>query len=384
MKKNRLHKIAIIGGGPAGCFCAYNLQKHFDVTIFEQNKPLFTLLPTGGGRCNLAHNEFDINNLAHNYPRGEKFLYSIFSRFATKETLNFFHKIGIQTYTQNDNRIFPKSNNSQDVREKILTSLNLTKFKNEKVIDIKTQPLTVVTDKNFYTFDDIVIAIGGHSKYSILNALGHNIISPKPALTALKTRENFSSLKGISLQNVRYKKLIGDILFTHNGISGPLIYKISSIKARDVFPYEISLDLIENINLQEKFEENPHKTIKNILSEFLPKTFAEFVLDLCNIDAQLKAYTINKKIRNNILEKLHNFKINITAPTKGNEVVTCGGVDLKEINSKTLESKLIPSIYFCGEVMDIDGFCGGFNLQNCWSTAYCVAESIIEKYKQSL
>ena len=303
MKNHKLHKIAIIGGGPAGCFCAYNLQKYFDVTVFEQHKPLLTLLPTGGGRCNLAHNEFDIKELVKNYPRGEKFLYSVFSRFATKETLDFFHKIGIQTYTQEDKRIFPKSNSSENVREKFLASLNFTKFKNEKVIDIKTQPLTIITDKNTHIFDAIVIAIGGHAKYSLLKTLKHNIIPPKPALTALKTQEKFTSLMGISLKNVHCKKLSGDILFTHNGISGPLIYKISSLKARDTFPYEISLDLVGNINLQEKFETNPHKTIKNILSEFLPKTFAEFILNLCNVDAQLKAYTINKKIRNNLLDK---------------------------------------------------------------------------------
>ena len=167
--------------------------------------------------------------------------------------------------------------------------------------------------------------------------------------------------------------MIGDIIFTHEGVSGPLIYKISSIKARNTFPYKLTLDLCNEFDLQELLNNNPHKSIKNLLSEFVPRSLAEFILK--NPDE--KCHKINGKTRDEILNKLHNFEITVKSASKDGEVVTCGGVDLKEINPKTMESKLIEGVYFCGEVMDIDGFCGGFNLQNCWSTAYAAAQGIM-------
>lgn len=373
MEQELTSKVGIIGGGPAGCFCAYLLQNSKNVTIFDFGSPLRTILPTGGGRCNLAHAEFDFRELAKNYPRGEKFLYSVFSKFSTADTIDFFEKIGIQTYIQDDMRIFPNSNSAKDVREKFLAALSKVKFKKERVLRINTNPLTIVTDMGSYTFDKVVISTGGHAGYDCAKFLGHKIIAPKPALTALKTAENLKQLAGVSVKNVKSEGIIGDIIFTHEGVSGPLIYKISSIKARDNFPYKIVLDLCDEFDLQDLLNNNPHKSIKNLLSEFVPRSLAEFILK--NPDE--KCHKINGKTRDEILNKLHNFEITIKAPSKDGEVVTCGGVDLKEINPKTMESKLIEGVYFCGEVMDIDGFCGGFNLQNCWSTAYAAAQGIM-------
>ncbi len=373
MEQELTSKVGIIGGGPAGCFCAYLLQNSKNVTIFDFGSPLRTILPTGGGRCNLAHAEFDFRELAKNYPRGEKFLYSVFSKFSTADTIDFFEKIGIQTYIQDDMRIFPNSNSAKDVREKFLSALNKVTFKKERVLRINTNPLTIVTDMGSYTFDKVVISTGGHAGYDCAKFLGHNIISPKPAITALKTVENFKQLAGVSIKNVKSEGIIGDIIFTHEGVSGPLIYKISSIKARDTFPYKLTLDLCNEFDLQELLNNNPHKSIKNLLSEFVPRSFAEFILK--NPDE--KCHKINGKTRDEILKKLHNFEITVKSASKDGEVVTCGGVDLKEINPKTMESKLVRGVYFCGEVMDIDGFCGGFNLQNCWSTAYIAAQGIM-------
>ncbi len=375
MKKKKL-KIAIIGGGPAGCFCAYWLQKYFSVTIYEYKSPLQTLIPTGGGRCNLAHYEFDNKELARCYPRGEKFLYSVFSRFSTADTLDFFDKIGVPTYVQEDMRVFPKSNSSIDVREKLLNNLKNVLFKKEKVIKVLTNPLRIVTEKKEDYFDKIVIAIGGHNSYAFIKSLGHKIIEPKPALTSLKTKERFTSLSGVSIKNVEANGLIDDLLFTHNGLSGPLIYKISSLKARDKTPYTLLFDLLSNIDLQKELNENPHKSIKNILSDHLPKSLVEYLLKKINVDAERKAHLIDGKQRDAILFELHNFEVEVVSPTYGGEVVTSGGVDLKEINPKNLESKIVEGVYFCGEVMDIDGFCGGYNLQNCWSSAFCVAEGL--------
>lgn len=380
--------IAIIGAGPAGCFCAKCLKEYgFDVTVFERNKFLQTILPTGGGRCNLSHSEFDFKELSKNYPRGEKFLYSVFSKFGVQETLNAFKKIGIETYTQEDNRIFPTSNSSKDVREKILHSIQNCKLTSEEVLRIEKLEncYKIQTNKSTYAFDNVVIATGGHSNFKILKELGINILEPTQALVGLTTEEEFKNLAGVSLKNINYKiknKIhTGDILFTHKGISGPLIYKISSIYARKEMPYSLNFEICENFDLQKYLNENSHKEIKNLISEFIPKSFAIWLLDSLEIKPETPCHKIDGKTRDKILNKLINFEIRVTGKVADSEVVTCGGVDLKEVNSKTLESKQYTGMYFCGEILDIDGFCGGYNLQNCWSTAYIVAESIYNNYQ---
>ena len=370
-------KIGIIGGGPAGCFCAYFLQNNYDVTVFEQNSPLKTLLVTGGGRCNLAHAEYDFKELTKYYPRGEKFLYSIFSKFATSETLETFAQMGIETYTQNDNRIFPKSNSAEDMREKFLKALNNTLFKKEKALRINQSEnkLEIVTDNGSYKFDVVILSTGGHAGYNIAKYLGHNIIEPKPSLIGLKTDKIFPA--GVVLKNVKTKigktQLEDDILFTHNGISGPLAFKISSIMAREKFPYTATLNLVGEVNLQELFDKNPHKSLKNLVGEIIPKSIASTICP----NGEIKCSQVNAKQRDELHKKLTALELKILSTSGGGEVVTAGGIDLKEINPKTMESKLIPNLYFCGEVIDIDGFCGGFNLQNCWSTAFVASQSIL-------
>ena len=369
------YKAAIIGGGPAGCMCAYYLQNNLDVTVFEAASPLKTLLPTGGGRCNLAHCEYDFKELAANYPRGEKFLYSVFSKFSTADTLEFFRNIGVETYVQDDMRIFPTSNSSVDVRNKFLKALDKVRFRKEKVLRINcTDKHTVVTDCGSYNFDFVVVAIGGHASFNLCKYIGHTVVEPKKALVGLKTKEDLSQLAGVSV------KINGeDLLFTHNGISGPYAYKISSLRARDVFPYTITADFCGMLDLQSLLNNNPHKSIKNILSEVVPKSLAEYLLYKSSIDTDIKACMINGKQRDEILLRLNNFEITITDTASGGEVVTCGGVSLDEVNAKTMESKLVHGMYFVGEVLNIDGFCGGFNLQNCWSTGYVAAQAILCK-----
>lgn len=363
-------KVVIVGGGPAGCICAYFLQNDFEVTVIEKNSPLKTLLPTGGGRCNLCHAEFDFKELAKNYPRGEKFLYSVFSKFSTSDTIEFFEKIGVETYVQENLRVFPQSNSAKDVRERFLNSLNKVKFVRENAlrVNILENGFSVVTDMGAYKADYVVISTGGHSTFDLIKMLGHKIVSPKPALVGLLTKEDFSSISGV---------VINDVLFTHRGISGPKIYTISSLRARDNFPYRLSFNFIDDIDLQDYLNQNPHKSIRNLIAEFVPKSFADYVLYNLKIEAETKCYRIDGKTRDKILDKLHNFEVTVTGTFPDGEVVTAGGVDLKEINSKNMESKIVPHIYFCGEVLDIDGFCGGFNLQNCWSTGYVAAQGVI-------
>ena len=376
-------RIAIIGGGPAGFACAKFLcNANLDITIFDEKNFLHTLLPTGGGRCNLANAQYDFKQLAKNYPRGEKFLYSVFAKFSTTDTIDFFKSIGVNTYIQEDNRIFPVANSSSFVRKKLLNSLKCQLVK-EKIEYIETKDFGYIlqSNKSKYYFDKVIVAIGGHSSFEFLKNLNINIIEPTSSLVGLITKEDFSLISGLSLKNIKAridkKYFYGDIIFTHNGISGPLIYKISSIYARKNMPYKINFQFIENINLQDLMNSKPHKEIKNLLSEFIPKSLSEYMLNEIDINSHIPCHKINRQMRNQILESLTNYSVTITGKVPDSEIVTCGGIDLKEVNSKTMESKKYKGLYFCGEVLDIDGFCGGFNLQNCWSTAYVCANAII-------
>ena len=375
-------RIAIIGGGPAGCICAKFLSDEgLDVAVFDKDKPLKTLLPTGGGKCNLAHAEYDFRELAKYYPRGEKFLYSIFSRFSTSDTLEFFKSIGVETYTREDNRIFPASNSSADVRDKFLNSIRKAEFLQETVTSIEKldNGYKIKTNKSSYFFDTVVVATGGMLKNNILNGLDIRITEPTQSLVGYKTQKDFSKLAGVSIKNVKYKNLTGDILFTHKGISGPLIYTISSYNARQEFPYTINLKISEIESPQELLDKNAHKEIKNLIGQFVPKSFAISILEDLNISPDTHCHKINGETRDKIFNRLNNFEITVTGKVADSEIVTCGGVDLNEINPKTLEAKSYPHLYFCGEVLDIDGLCGGFNLQNCWSTGYIAAQSIINR-----
>ena len=371
-------RIAIIGGGASGCICAYFLLKlGFDVTVFDKGSFLRTLLPTGGGRCNLAHAEFNPKDLASNYPRGEKFLYSIFSKFSTSETLELFEEMGIKTYTQENFRIFPESNSAKNVRETILSKLKNAQLIRENILNLS--PLEtgfkLKSDKAEYLFDKVIIATGGHSGYKFAEDLGIKIIEPKPSLVGLSTKEDFKNISGTVIKSAICNGIQDDILFTHFGVSGPLIYKISSIKAFDKMPYSLSIDLApELIDFQKELNSNPHKEIKNVISKYLPQKIVTVILK--DLDETEKCHKINGKTRDLILDRIHNFKITVTGTNQGEETVTAGGVDLDEINPKTMESKKYPNLYFIGEVLNIDGFCGGFNLQNAWSTAYVASMGI--------
>ena len=394
--------IAIIGAGASGCICAYLLQKEgFDVTLFDKGTPLRTLLPTGGGRCNLAHAEYDFKDLAKNYPRGEKFLYSVFSKFSTYDTLALFDELGVETYTQENERIFPTSISAKDVREKILNSLKDIQIQREEVVEVEriggefkviskkdpSPPTTVLCRQSIlqqgargtrtceYLFSHIIVAIGGHSKFDFLKNFDIKIIPPRPSLVGLNTKEKSKEVSGIVVRNVNCNGLTDDLLFTHFGISGPLAYKISSIKARDNFPYKLNFDLHpQEINLQELLNTNPHKDVKNILSKFIPHGLIKYLIgDI----ADIKAHKIDGKTRDFILNKLHNLELTVIGTNKGEETVTAGGIDLAEINPKTMELKKYSKVYCIGEALDIDGFCGGYNLQNAWSTAFVAKEGII-------
>lgn len=383
-------KIAIIGGGPAGVFCAILLKnlikqsfesvysngghphagEDIDVTIFEKNEILKTILPTGGGRCNLAHAIYDFKELASNYPRGEKFLYSVFLRFGTSETLQYFKKLGIETYTQSDNRIFPVSDSSAQVRNTLIKALN----------NVKTVQKEISSADELKGFNYVVIAGGSKGAYRLAQDFGHTITALKPSLCGFVTDKIFHA--GIVLKNVRIIDVdtkadyMGEILFTHKGISGPLIYQISSINAYRNFPYALEVKIINEDAIKKEIKNRPKRDFMNIVGNFVPKTLARDV-----ISAQLGIEFCQKQGAHITKEELKNvctLTLKVKATVKDRETVTAGGVCLDEINSKNCKSKIVPNLYFCGEIMDIDGFCGGFNLQACWSEAFCVASDIAQ------
>ena len=395
-------KIGIIGGGPAGIFCALFASEKEDneIYIFDKQDILKTLLPTGGGRCNLAYGEFDFKELAKNYPRGEKFLLSVFSKFSTTDTFAFFEQIGVKTYMQEDFRFFPEANSSSFVRKKLIDKTRKNNIKNikEKVIDIKKEndKFLVRTEKNHFVVDKLVIATGGRGHgQKFAKKLGHNIVPLRPALCSLLTKEtDFFDLSGLTLKNVctsvfyNNKKITtqtGDILFTHFGISGPLSYKISSYCAYINFtpkiPLNIKIKLTEHDNLEKSLTElinkKPQKNIINVIDTYIPHRLAEKILIKNKIQPETKSGQLKKEDRIKIIKNLTEFSLNVIGVKRGEEIVTAGGVDLNEVNPKTMESKVIKNLYFCGEVLDIDGLTGGFNLQNCWSTGYICGTSLI-------
>lgn len=399
-------EIAIIGGGPAGVMCALNAAQNTDkqIFLFDNGIILNTLLPTGGGRCNLAYAEYDFKELVKFYPRGEKFLYSIFSRFSTPDTINFFEKIGIKIYTQNDNRIFPVSNSSKDVKNALTKQIE--KHKNikkvfEEVIDIQKQnnQFLLKTNKKTYLFDKVVIATGGRgSGQKLAQKLGHKITELKPALCSLITCEKeYACLTGISIKDIeasvffknkKFKELKGDFLFTHKGISGPVVYKISSYCAYLNFNEKEPLKIVFNLagkdfenfdcEFSKLLKKHPQKASVNILSGMLPSNLVLKIFETENVDPKTRAGQLTKKDREKISKKITNFILHAKNVSKGEEIVTAGGVDLKEINPKTLESKIVSGLYFCGEVLDIDGLTGGFNLQNCWSTGFVAGTQLAQ------
>lgn len=391
-------KTAIIGGGPAGCISAIFASENFDnhVTIFEKKDLLYTLLCTGGGRCNLAFEEYDFKELAKFYPRGEKFLYSVFSQFALPETLEFFENIGVKTYTQEDLRIFPTSNSARDVRNKIVNELKqrnvIVKNKEIKNVQYENEKFYIENEE----FDFLIISTGGKGcGYNIAKEFGHTITELKPSLSGLKMKNILKNdLSGVTLKNVQAKAcfdnqkytLNGDLLFLKDGITGPLAYKISSYYAFCNYSVSNPINLLLNftsrnsddfeLELRDVFEKNKQKDIKNVLNKFIPNSLAEELLDLKNIDKNKKVAQINKQEFKNIISLLCELSVDIISTVKNGEIVTAGGVVLDEINPKTLESKICKNLYFCGEILNIDGLCGGFNLQNCWATGAIAGKNI--------
>ena len=395
VQESTYKNIAIIGCGAAGGFAAVLLCKnpYNKVMAFDIKEPFSTLLPTGGGRCNLTNDEKDVREFVKNYPRGEKFLISVFSKFGQEKTRELFKDLGIKTYVQEDKRVFPISNSSQKTIQTLNRHLETSNFKHikEKVISIKKEDKFLIkSEKNEYAFDYVIITTGGRGNgFELAKNLGHNIIEPNPSLCAIDIEEkHLYSLSGLSFKNVEIKSNIGkkkfptiygDILFSHKAITGPAIFKVSALSAFDnIEELEMTIKLVDisEEKIEKYIKENQKKTIKNVFSKFAPESYINAILDEHKIDGNKQTAQIKKQEKEILINSLLRLKLHAKTRLKDSEIVTAGGVDLKEIDSKTMQSKIIENLYFAGEILNIDAYTGGFNLQNCWSTAFIASQAL--------
>ena len=402
-------KVCVIGGGPAGLMAAYtaSLEGH-QVELFEKNKQLGKKLQlTGHGRCNVTNNcskdEF-FKHVVHN----EKFLYSPFSQFSNLDMIKFLKSNGLPMIEEDHGRMFPGSNSSQDVVllfVELLRKNNVILHMDEACTDLLVEDDRVVgikTNRGSYSCDVVIVATGGKSfvstgssgdGYKWAEALDIKVSNLYPGLVSLQTKEDFD-LAGLSLSNVgiqvkKDKKILykecGDILFTHEGLSGPGILVMSSyVINKD--PRRIILDLIPNKSvdevdalLLERMSSLSNKQLKHILEMMIPKRLVQYIINQLNIDVNLKANETTKAQRRSISELLKCLRFEIVNFAGFEQaMITVGGIKTNQIQPQTMETKKIKGLKFAGEVLDLDAQTGGYNLQIAWTTGYVAGSTLKE------
>ena len=399
-----MKKIIVIGGGPAGMMAAIRAAENgAQVILFEKNNRLGRKLSiTGKGRCNLT-NATDNQEIIKNIPGNGKFLHSALKNFTSEDTINFFESLGLETKIERGNRVFPASDNAADVIDVLsrkLHELNVKINLNSTVENIITDDkkiLGVEVNGRFFDAEAVILATGGMSYpatgstgdgLKFAKNLGHYVTDIFPALVPLEVEEDFvKDLQGLSLKNVRVTlltddefldEIFGEMLFTHFGVSGPIILTISR-QASKLLHDKIFVELLINLKpaltpeqldarILRDFEKFKGKLIKNAMVDLLPQKLIPVILDLAYIDENKKVDDITRIERQNLVEKLRALPLTVTGTRPLDEaIVTAGGVSTREINPKTMESKIIESLFIVGEVVDVDGNTGGFNLQAAWA-----------------
>lgn len=409
-------KTIVIGGGPAGMIAAITASKNKDkVILIEKNNSLGKkLLITGKGRCNIT-NADDISEFIEHIPGNGRFLYSVFKNFTNKDIIKILEENGLKVKVERGNRVFPITDNAKDVLDCFINELKKQDVEirlNSEVVEIEANKQKEVTGVYLETGEllkasKVILATGGKSYpktgsngsgYKLAKKLGHSITNIKPSLVPLIADENLcQKMQGLSLKNVKIKikdlnkqKIIyedfGEMLFTHFGVSGPIILSASAILIRyknieellnsnkikliiDLKP-ALSFEELDNRILRD-FEKYKNKDFKNSLNDLLPQKMIDCVIELSKIDPNKKVNEITKEERKNLSILLKNFEITIKGFRPIDEaIVTSGGVQTKEINPKTMESKIIKGLFFAGEIIDVDGYTGGFNLQIAYSTGF--------------
>lgn len=399
MKKK---KIIIIGGGATGFFCAANLdERKFDVTILEQNSDVLQKVKiSGGGRCNVSHACFDPKELVQFYPRGNKELLSVFHKFQTGDTMEWFEQRNVPLKIESDNRIFPESNSSQSIIDAMTNQVRDKKFEvvtKSVVLKIERQEdqYLITTSTLAYLADEVIYTTGSSPKsLKLIRELGHSIVEPVPSLFTFNIKnEILKDLMGTSFVNaeVSIPKLkmdeSGPMLITHWGLSGPAILKISAWKARELADLKYRFEIVVNFlgldredagDLFKSFrKDHPKKVIGSSKIFDITTRFWHRVLWVSKVDLDKSISNISSQDLENILMNLCENKMQVSGKsTYKDEFVTAGGVNLKEIDFKTMRSKILPNFYVGGEVLNIDAVTGGFNFQACWSEAWLIAQDL--------
>ena len=407
-----MSKVLVVGGGAAGMFAAiFAAYNGNEVHIFEKNEKLGKkLFITGKGRCNIT-NASDMDTLFSSVVTNSKFLYSSFYGYTNQDVIDFFERIGVATKIERGNRVFPVSDRSSDVIAGLTRELNQLGVE----IHLHTSVKRIVGEKQFEYIelqngkriegDACIVATGGFSYqttgstgdgYRFAKEMGHAVTEIMPSLVPLEIKEWYAKeLQGLSLRNVQAsvmdgkKKLyddFGEMLFTHYGVSGPLMLSASSYIGKKLQEKKLCLviDLKPALSIEQldqrvlrDFEENMNKQFKNAIGKLFPAKLIPIMLELSGIDPDKKVNLISKEERQNFVSLIKNFEMTIKGLRDFNEaIITKGGVKVKEINPSTMESKLVQGLYFVGEVLDLDALTGGFNLQIAWSTAYACGNSI--------
>ena len=407
-----MSKVLVIGGGAAGMFAAiFAAYNGNEVHIFEKNEKLGKkLFITGKGRCNIT-NASDMDTLFASVVTNPKFLYSSFYGYDNQNVIEFFERIGVRTKVERGNRVFPVSDHSSDVIGALTKELHQLGVS----IHLHTEVKRVVGEGRFeyletkdgkkITGDACIVATGGFSYqttgstgdgYRFAEETGHQVTDIMPALVPLELKETYvKELQGLSLRNVTAaiydgkKKLyedFGEMLFTHYGVSGPLMLSASSYIGKQLKRSELKLviDLKPALSFEQldqrvlrDFEENKNKQFKNAIGGLFPAKLEPVMIEISKISPEKKVNEITKEERRRFIDLIKAFPFTITGMRDFNEaIITQGGVKTKEINPSTMESKKVKNLYFIGEVLDLDAVTGGFNLQIAWATAYCAVNAI--------
>lgn len=409
-------KVVVIGGGPAGMMAAITSRESGnDVTIIEKNKQLGKkLLITGKGRCNIT-SSLDMSEFIKNTPGNGRFLYSAFQKYTNQDIIKFLEKQGLKVKEERGNRVFPITDKSLDVLrcfeskiKELDIKLNFCEAAKEIIVNENKEIIAVKTNKREIKVDKVILATGGKSYpltgstgdgYKMVEELGHKITPIKPSLVPLEiyNRKLCTELQGLSLRNVSIKLIdqqkdkeiyedFGEMIFTHFGVSGPIILSSSAhlVRYKDIEQLMKEKKIILKIDFkpalkEEKlderilrdFNEFKNKQLKNALDKLLPQKLIPVIIEKSEINPSKKVNEITKKERVNLLKQLKSFEIEVKGFRSIDEaIITSGGISIKEINPKTMESKKIKGLFFAGEIIDVDSYTGGFNLQIAYSTGY--------------
>lgn len=424
------------GGADAAEVGTADIPDGSGVLLFEKNERLGRKVSiSGGGRCNVTTGIADVRKVLENYPRGAKFIMSAMFRFPPQAVMEWFAGRKVKLVTEADLRVFPFSGKGLEVVEaveKYLRELGARILYNSTIGSVRKEGEKFFLEmKNWvgdegkpavYEADALIITTGGSAYaqtgsagdgYEFAKALGHTVTKMVPSLGGLVVAEDFmAELAGVSVEKAELELIKGDeaekkgasgsvlykrtgpFVFTHKGLSGPAVFALQSMAAYeafsqtrplllrvDFFPDEERGDLKKR--LQKAIEQNGKKSAKNLLDMFLPKSLCGVLLQSCGVSGLAVSGSLTKTEREKIVDVLKDFTLHVTGVCGGEEFVTAGGIDLKEINSATMESRICPGLYFAGEILDVDGFTGGFNLQAAWATGRLAGESAASKVKES-